>query len=640
MANATLRYRLTLTEASFTVNLSICCKYQLSWQIFIIKTPINDYKKLSKIINLMNYSPEYTVVKDISTLKRVIKPLLTTEILALDCETTGLDPLTNKIRLIQIATPNYPVVIIDLPAISRTEQDTRIGRLLLKKLLCTAALKIAHNAKFEWQFFTQAGLQPSGRFFDTQLAYQVLNAGIKTSASLENVTLKLLRIQLDKTLQTSNWSQPLTQEQLRYAARDAAILLKLHPILLQKLKQAKLLKIAQLEFQCLPVVAQMELNGMLFDLSKWQTLGAKLEADKVNALQQLKQLRLVGKSQLSLLPELTDIVNPNSPQQVLAALQATGIPIQSTNQKDLVPLANQYPVIQALLDYRHLARITGTLTESLPKHIHPATGRIHPNYYQLGAMSGRFSCRHPPLQTIPRDAAARNCFIAAPGYQILKADYSQIELRIVARLSGDAKMQQAYRQNADLHKLTAALVTGKRITQVNEENRRLAKAINFGLIYGMGAAKLRIYAETKYGVFMTLEEAKAFRTRFFDAYSGVTKWHETIKQAYIRGVKESRTVAGRRRRWADKPRLAEMLNHPVQGLNADINKLAMVKLVKPLAKTNAKLICVVHDEIVLECAKNEVERVSRILHKCMVAAAEKFLNPVPVVVDISVDDSW
>jgi DNA polymerase I len=156
----------------------------------------------------------------------------------------------------------------------------------------------------------------------------------------------------------------------------------------------------------------------------------------------------------------------------------------------------------------------------------------------------------------------------------------------------------------------------------------------------MGAAKLRIYAETKYGVTMTLDEAKAFRTRFFDAYSGVTKWHETIKQAYLRGVKESRTLAGRRRRWADKPRLAEMLNHPVQGLNADINKLAMVKLIKPLSRTNAKLICVVHDEIVLECPENEVERVSKMLHRCMVAAADKFLNPVPVVVDITVGDSW
>jgi DNA polymerase-1 len=481
-----------------------------------------------------------------------------------------------------------------------------------------------------------------------------LNAGIKTSASLQNVAAKLLHVQLDKTQQISNWHQPFTQAQLRYAALDASILLELYSILVKKLKQAKLLKIAQLEFRCMPVVAQMELNGMLFDLSQLQILGAKLEAKKTTALKQLQQLRLAGNAQMSLLPELTDTINPNSPQQVLAALQAMGIGLKSTNQKDLVPLAHEYPVIQALLDYRRLSKITTTLTDSLPKHIHPKTGRIHPktgrihpktgrihpNYYQLGARSGRFSCRNPPLQTIPRDAAARNCFIAAPGYQILTADYSQIELRIVARLSGDPRMRQAYRQGSDLHRLTAALVSGKPISQVSEEDRRLAKAVNFGLIYGMGAAKLRIYAEIKYGVTMTLEEAKAFRKRFFHAYSGVAEWHETIKRAYIKRTKESRTLAGRRRKWANQPRLAEMLNHPVQGLNADINKLAMAKLLKPLAQTNAKLICIVHDEIILECPATVIDQVSRILHNCMIAAAQKFLNPIPVIIDIKTSNTW
>jgi DNA polymerase-1 len=343
---------------------------------------------------------------------------------------------------------------------------------------------------------------------------------------------------------------------------------------------------------------------------------------------------------MSLLPEMTDTINPNSPQQVLAALQAFGIPVNSTNQKELVPLAKQHPIIRALLDYRHLSKITATFADSLPKHIHPVTGRIHPTYYQLGARSGRFSCRNPPLQTIPRDAAARTCFVAAPGYQIVQADYSQIELRIVARLSGDAQMQRAYRKGEDLHRLTAALVTGKAIDAVSEEDRRLAKAINFGLIYGMGAAKLQSYAETKYGVTLSLEQAKAFRKQFFEAYAGVAEWHETIKRSYIRGIKESRTLAGRRRRWADKPRLAELLNHPVQGLNADITKLALVKLVKVLTDTRAKLICTVHDEILLECPAVEVEHVSRLLHRCMIAAARRFLHPIPVVVDVKISTSW
>jgi DNA polymerase I len=468
----------------------------------------------------------------------------------------------------------------------------------------------------------------------------VLTAGLKTSLSLQTLAQKLLNVELDKTQQVSGWSKPLTSKQLQYAALDAAVLLELYPILVKKLERSQLLKIAQLEFHCMPAVAQMELNGMLLDLSRWQTLGAKLESDRDVALHQVKELRIVGNAQMSLLPAMTDAINPNSPQQVLAALQAAGIPVNSTNQKELVPLAKQYPVVQALLNYRHLSKITATFADSLPKHIHPVTGRIHPTYYQLGARSGRFSCRNPPLQTIPRDASARTCFVAAPGYRIVRADYSQIELRIVARLSGDAQMHQAYRKGEDLHRLTAALVTGKAIADVSEEDRRLAKAINFGLIYGMGAAKLQSYAETKYGVTLSLEQAKAFRKRFFEAYAGVAEWHEMIKRSYIRGTKESRTLAGRRRRWADKPRLAELLNHPVQGLNADITKLALVRLGKALENTGAKLICTVHDEILLECPVAEVRHISCLLHQCMNAAARKFLRPIPVVVDIKVSASW
>jgi DNA polymerase-1 len=552
----------------------------------------------------------------------------------LDCETTGLDPHVHTIRLIQLAVPDQPVMLIDLPQIAPCD------RRLLQRLLASPTLKITHNGKFDWQFLAQAGLQPAPPFFDTQLAYRVLTAGLKTSLSLQTLAQKLLNIELDKTQQVSDWSKPLTSKQLQYAALDAAILLELYPILFKKLERSHLLKIAQLEFHCMPAVAQMELNGMLLDLSRWQTLGAKLESDRDVALHQLSQLRIAGNAQMSLLPEMTDTINPNSPQQVLAALQAFGIPVNSTNQKELVPLAKHYPVIRALLDYRHLSKITATFADSLPKHIHPVTGRIHPTYYQLGARSGRFSCRNPPLQTIPRDAAARTCFVAAPGCQIIRADYSQIELRIVARLSGDARMQRAYCRSEDLHRLTAALVTGKAIDAVSEEDRRLAKAINFGLIYGMGAAKLQSYAETKYGVTLSLEEAKAFRKRFFEAYTGVAEWHETIKRSYIRGTKESRTLAGRRRRWADKPRLAELLNHPVQGLNADITKLALVKLVKVLTDTRAKLICTVHDEILLECPAVEAKHISDLLHRCMIVAAQKFLYPIPVVVDIKVSASW
>ena len=290
--------------------------------------------------------------------------------IGLDCETTGLDPHVHTIRLIQLAVPDQPVMLIDLPQIAPCDRHP------LQQLLSSPVLKITHNGKFDWQFIAQAGLQPAPPFFDTQLAYRVLTAGLKTSLSLQTLAQKLLNIDLDKTQQVSDWSKPLTSKQLQYAALDAAILLELYPILVKKLERSHLLKIAQLEFYCMPAVAQMELNGMLLDLSRWKRLGAKLESDHDAALHQLSQLRIAGNAQMSLLPEMTDTINPNSPQQVLSALQADGIPVNSTNQKELVPLAKQYPVIRALLDYRHLSKITATFADSLPKHIHPVTGRV------------------------------------------------------------------------------------------------------------------------------------------------------------------------------------------------------------------------------------------------------------------------
>ncbi|SKB13682.1 DNA polymerase I (fragment) [Planktothrix sp. PCC 11201] len=282
--------------------------------------------------------------------------------------------------------------------------------------------------------------------------------------------------------------------------------------------------------------------------------------------------------------------------------------------------------------------------EALPKHIHPKTGRIHPSYRQCGARSGRFSCQQPNLQNIPRNCTAkgmRTCFISAPGYQIIKADYSQIELRIVAEISSDRRMLNAYSKGEDLHALTASLITGKLLEQITPEDRQIAKSVNFGLIYGMGAAKLQAYAEEKYDVLLTLEEAKLFRKRFFTAYQGVKNWHEQVrKTVYAQGQREIRTIGGRRRRWASKPRLCELLNHPVQGTSADLLKVAIARLFEVLPDTEAKLIGVVHDEILLECPQQTLEKTTRLLKTVMIEAGQQYLQQVPIEVDVNTALSW
>lgn len=589
-----------------------------------------------KGISCLNYP--YQLIDSAADLETALQPFLAAKLIGIDCETEGgIDPYRAKIRLVQLAIPNHPVVVVDLAAIDSADLSP------LRQLLRGDALKVGHNLKFEWMMLTQAGLKPSRPFFDTYLAYRVLTAGLKRNLSLEAVTAQLLNVKLDKQLQTSDWSGELTSAQLQYAATDAAIVLSLRTVLKRRLKQASLWETALLEFACLPAVASMELNGMLLDKEQWQANGHQLEAQRDALSKTLSSLQIPSSHhQISLLPEYTPSINLRSPKQVLAALQAQGIPVNSTNTETLIPFANEYPLIQALLNYRSLSNRISTFTLGLPQHIHPVTGRIHPNWFQIGAKSGRFSCREPNLQNIPRNQATRQCFIAPSGHVLLKADYSQIELRIMAKVSGDRRMIAAYSNGEDLHKLTASLVLGKSLYDINSESRQLGKIINFGLIYGMGAKKFKNLAQAEYGVILTLESAARFRQRFFESYSGIKQFHALVRREWSQGKRVSRTLGGRRRLWSkdSKPLLNEILNNPVQGLSADITKLALAKLFAPLNQTRAKLICVVHDEILIECPVTEVEPVKALLQRCMVWAGNRFLAPVPCEVEIKVLNSW
>ena len=592
---------------------------------------------IQKMKRLKTFNPPYQLISNKEQLKPALTPFQSAPLIGLDCETTGLDPYTNKIRLIQLAIPNHPVIMIDLAAIDAEHQGT------LRSLLASNCLKVGHNLKFDWQFLNQAGLTPNPPFFDTYLAYRVLTAGLKKKLSLKAIAAKLLNLKLDKSEQTSNFSGSLRIAQLQYAAADAAIVLPLHQTLKHRLKKAKLTQIALLEFACLPAVAQMELNGIHLDQEKWQQMGESLKVQQFQLLKQInQQLKPPPSLQISLWPEFAETINLRSPQQVVQALNAFGLPVKSTSAIELIPLAQDYPVIQSLLEYRSLETRISTFAEGLPAHIHPVTGRIHGNWFQLGTRSGRFSCREPNLQNIPRDAQTRQCFTAAPGNVLIKADYSQIELRLIAFVSGDPKMCRAYRRGEDLHRLTASLILDKPNELVTDSERRLGKIVNFGLIYGMGVKRFRYTTARKHGIFLSQQEASQFRTKFFDSYAGVKNYHSQIRQKWQSGVMVSRTLDGRRRLWSlqNQPQLNEMINHPIQGANATITKLALAKLFRPLNRTGAKLIAVVHDEILLECPIEEASQVASELRRCMISAGKKLLEPIPTEVDIAILPSW
>jgi DNA polymerase I len=247
------------------------------------------------------------------------------------------------------------------------------------------------------------------------------------------------------------------------------------------------------------------------------------------------------------------------------------------------------------------------------------------------------SCGGPNIQQIPRDKHFRACFSASEGNKLVIADYSQIELRVVAEISRDERMINAYRNGEDLHRLTASLISGKPIEEVTKGERQSAKAMNFGLVFAMGAKGLQTYAKETYDVDMTLEEAEQFRNGFFRAYHGVAAWHKRLKN---NPPMQSRTVAGRKHVYGGQGGLSGLCNTPVQGSAADIIKNALGRLVDRLGSTKTKIVAVVHDEIVLETGWEQAEEVARILKETMENAGAEYLRLVPLLAEVQVAESW
>jgi len=572
----------------------------------------------------------YQLITNPSALADLAKRWQSEPVLAIDTETTGLDPLQDRLRLVQIAVLGQPVAIVDCFQFQPEELAP------LQGLLSSQAMKIFHHAKFDLKFLAQAGIRVSVPLFDTLIAVQVLDGGVRSSSyRLTDLAQRYLQASVSKAEQCSDWGQAqLTESQLVYAARDAWVLLKLQTVLGAELTNAQLMKTAQLEFSGVQAIAAIELKGMLLDLSRWQELRQRLIAEKEQAAIAARQL---------LSPAGTQQINLDSQLQVLAALRAIGVNLSNTNRATLLSWAETQPAAQALLAYRQAAKAVQSFADRLPQHVHPVTGRLHPDYRQLGAATGRMACRSPNLQQIPRDRRFRECFVPAPGYQFVVADYSQIELRVAAELSGDRRMVTAYQQEEDLHQVTAALLAGKSLAAVTSAERQAAKAVNFGLIYAMGAKGLADYARNAYNLAITLAEAREFRQRFFEVYQGIAAWHDQAREqlrSQRSGPWQVRTLGDRLRRWTNPPKLTEWLNTPVQGTAADITKQALARLPSALQDHDAKLIGVVHDEILLEVAIAETQPVAKILKRVMEEAGQDFLTQVPVRADVAVVASW
>ena len=573
----------------------------------------------------------YMLITDKDEILPHFNALKLAKVLAVDTETTGLNPHSDRLRLIQLATEGLPVVIIDCFSFLLNGIET------IKDILEGPNIKIFQNAKFDLQFFMKLGIHPSP-IFDTMLANQLLRtSGGSGRSNLAALVRHYLDEDISKEEQKSDWQGVLNESQLIYAARDAEVLLRLRKAMAGELYGNALSKVAKIEFSCVHAIAEMEYIGVSLDTDRWKQLIMQTEKEKNEALDVLYSYSGKPVVQMSLWGE--DVAlnqNFESNQYVLQLLRSNGIEAETTSKRELSAYSG-HPLIKALTAYRKAAKALSSFLYPIPKMIEPETGRLHPQYGQIGAWSGRMSCGGPNIQQIPRDSKFRACFMAPAGRRFIIADYSQIELRVAAQISGDSRMIAAYKNGEDLHTLTASLISEIPADAVTKTQRQAAKAVNFGLIFGMGAVGLQQYARQSYGVDMPLEQAARFRDSFFRAYPGIADWHRRIKNSK---PTEERTLVGRKSVFSQNTGVSGLYNTPVQGTAADIVKSALGTLVRRKKGTNIKIIAAVHDEILLEADEKETDMAALLLKDVMENAGNEMLTAVPCVAEVNIAENW
>jgi DNA polymerase-1 len=587
----------------------------------------------------------YEVIKTPHDLSRAIETLTNQPVVGLDTETTDLDPYTSRLRLIQLAAPDK-VFIFDLNAFQNGDPSKAEALAPLRQLLeAQRPIKIAHNSKFDAKFIKHNLGVDLGGLFDTLLASQLVGAGdIEERHGLESVATRYLNEAVDKTERLSNWDFELSESQLEYAARDAAVLLPLRERLIERLKAESLVRVAQLEFECVMTVVDIELAGFYMHKDRWLDQLAIVQKRQHELAEQLQEVLAEESSQGSLFggPQRNEI-NLDSHQQLTQALSRLGIPVpDSTRNWKLQPLAAQYPIVATLLEYRTVQKALTSYGENMIGLINPVTKRLHADFRQIGAPTGRFACTNPNIQQVPHAVEYRRCFSGYPeGRRLVIADYSQIELRILAEFSGDQGFIDAFNSGADLHRVTASQVFNVSLDQVTKEQRDFAKRLNFGVVYGIGAQRFALMTG------LSQSEAENVLRKYFGTYRQLDTY---LREAANRAVndRQARTASGRlvRFRYDENDRQQISMtqrngkNTPIQGTSADILKRALKLLKDELKGSSARIVNIVHDEVVVEADSTEAEEIAAKVERVMCAAGEEYLKSVPVKVETEIADEW
>lgn len=559
-------------------------------------------------------------------------------LVGIDLETSGLSPLTAQARLLQLADSTGEALVIDL---------WKAGGLQAYKEALQGLHLVAHNAVFEMGFLWHLGIEVTPEC--TMLAAHVLTGkreGLKVLAQ------RYLGLDMSKEQQVSDWTaDPLTEAQLRYAALDAIAVQQVFSKVIAEVEERDSLKAYTLTRDAQPSIVRMELAGIPFNAVRQQGL--------------IKSLTETRDKLLAQIGEALGNINPSSGAQLTAWIveQLGGVESEKykawpktpsgkqlkTGADDLrkglvyLPEAAATLIKDVLLPLKDAEKMLSAFGQGLADKINPTTHRIHADFALAGAATGRMACSNPNLQQMPRDKEFRGLFEAPAGRVFVICDYSQMELRVAAEIAQEQALIEAYRQGKDTHRLTAAMLLNKAPEDVTKQERQLAKAVNFGLLFGQGAKGLQAYAASSYGVEITEEQARKYRDAWFAAYPAFKTWHQKSGRAAEKAL-AVRTPAGRERRWESLKDFAvtAAFNTPVQGGAAEAMLASLGHLEKNLKGLDAVPVAVVHDEVIVEAAADQAEQVKAILEQSMIAGFKDVFPEAPLVdvVEASIGASW
>lgn len=594
---------------------------------------------------------ETVIVDDADKLKSLVKTLNAAEAIVFDVETTSVDQMAATLVGIALGVDTETGYYVPVGHESGTQLPLDDVLDALRAPLTNPKIaKYAHNATYDLVVMQNYGIDVTPITFDSMIAEWVRDPisrflGLKSFARQE---LFVEMTDIDELIGKGKNQRTMAEVSIKkaapYAAADAAITMRAVEFLKERLAEIPnaLSIVDTIEMPLVPVIAAMERAGVLLDVPFLREMSERLDA-------QIKELEATIYQQGQ-----SGTFNINSPKQLNEVLfESLKLPVEglkktshgySTDVNTLEALRSEHEIIENILNYRELTKLKGTYVDALPELVNKRTGRVHTSYNQTGTSTGRFSSSNPNLQNIPirteLGREVRRAFVAPDGYTLLAVDYSQIELRVMAHMSEDETLIQAFKEGQDIHQATAAAVFGIAPDDVSYEQRSFAKRVNFGLMYGMGEFRLARDSD------LTLAESRDFIATYFKQLPGVEKYIErTKKHATEHGWVE--TLSGRRRYFpaiqsgrggqAVAGELRAAINMPIQGTAADILKIAMIRLHEKLHDTDARMILQVHDEVVLEVPENQLDDVRALVVDTMETAYELI---VPLVANASHGKNW